>query len=42
MSMRYQRHEDLMESYYEHERIVDAIRAGDKDEVIAALEANLQ
>ena len=42
MSMRYQRHGDLMESYYEHKRIVDAIRAGDLDETIAAIEANLQ
>ncbi len=42
MLMRYQRHGDLMESYYEHKRIVDAIRVGDKAEAIAALEANLQ
>ena len=41
MSMRYRRHGNLMESYYEHKRIVDAIRAGDKAEAIAALEANL-
>jgi DNA-binding GntR family transcriptional regulator len=42
MSMRYQRHGDLMESYYEHKRIIDAIRAGDKAEAIAALNANLR
>jgi DNA-binding GntR family transcriptional regulator len=42
MLMRYQRHGDLMESYYEHKRILDAIRAGDMAEAIAALEANIQ
>jgi DNA-binding GntR family transcriptional regulator len=41
MSMRYRRHGDLMESYYEHKRIIDAIRNRDLDETIAALEANL-
>jgi DNA-binding GntR family transcriptional regulator len=42
MALRYQRHGDLMESYHEHERIVEAIRAGDKDATIAAIEANLK
>jgi hypothetical protein len=40
--MRYQRHGDLMESYFEHKRIVDAIRSGNWEETIAAIEANLQ
>ena len=42
MLMRYQRHGELMESYDEHKRIVDAIRAGDKDETLAAIQANLK
>ena len=41
MMMRYQRHDDIMESYREHRRILDAIRAGDKDETIRALESNI-
>jgi DNA-binding GntR family transcriptional regulator len=42
MLMRYQRHGELMESYYEHKRIVDAIRARDKEETLAAIRANLK
>ena len=42
MLMHYQRHGDLMESYFEHKRIIDAIRAGDKAEAVAALKTNLQ
>ena len=42
MLMQYNRFDDLMDSYYEHKRIVDAIRAGDKAEALAALNANIQ
>jgi len=42
MSMRYHRHGELMESYDEHKRIIDAIRDRDLAETIAAIEANLQ
>lgn len=42
MMMHYSRLGDLMESYEEHKRIFDAIRAGDKAAALAALEANIQ
>ena len=43
MLMQYERFGDnLMESYREHKRILDAIRNGDKAGALAALEANIQ
>ncbi len=42
MMMQYTRHEDIMESYREHKRILDAIRLGDKARAIEALQANIQ
>ena len=42
MMMQYTRHEDIMESYREHKRILDAIRIGDKACALAALSANIQ
>ena len=42
MLMQYGRHTNLMDSYHEHKRIVDAIRAGDKDEARKALCDNIQ
>ena len=41
MLMQYQRFDNLMYSYDEHARILEAIRRGDKAEALAALEANL-
>lgn len=42
MLIHYERLGDLMESYHEHKRILDAIRDGDRDEALAALAANIQ
>lgn len=43
MSIRYCRFGDkLMDSFYEHERILDAIRSGDKAGAMEALSANIQ
>ena len=43
MLMQYDRFGDnLMESYHEHKRILDAIRDGDKASALAALSANIQ
>lgn len=42
MMIDYHRHGDLMESYYEHKRILDAIRVGDKEAALAALRDNIQ
>ena len=42
MLMHYGRHTNLMDSYYEHKRIVDAIRNSDKAETIKALHNNIQ
>ncbi|MCY4146476.1 MAG: GntR family transcriptional regulator [Chloroflexi bacterium] len=42
MMMQYTRHSDIMESYREHKRILDAIRNGDKPGAIDALYANIQ
>lgn len=42
MMMHYTRLGDLMESYQEHKRIVDAIRSGDKSAAVAALQTNIQ
>jgi GntR family transcriptional regulator, rspAB operon transcriptional repressor len=42
MAMRYRRHGDLMDSFFEHKQIIAAIQAGDKTEMIAALKANIQ
>lgn len=42
MLMHYNRLDDLMESYREHERIVNAIRNRDKVAAIRALEVNIQ
>ncbi len=43
MLMRYDRFgDDLMDSYYEHKVIIDAIRDGNKEAAVAALAANIQ
>ena len=42
MMMQYNRLDDLMESYREHKRILDAIRARDKTAAIQALSVNIQ
>ena len=42
MLMHYNRLDDIMESYREHKRILDAIHSGQKEEAIHALEANIQ
>jgi len=43
MSIRYSRFgDDLMDSYYEHEHILDAIRSGNKAGAMEALKANIQ
>ena len=43
MSIRYSRFgDDLMDSYYEHERILNAIRSGNKAGAMEALKANIQ
>ncbi len=43
MLMQYDRFgDDLMESYHEHKRLLDAIRDGDKASALAALAANIQ
>ena len=42
MLMHYTRLGDLMESYYEHKRILDAIRERDLDAALEALKANIQ
>ncbi len=42
MMLHYTRHKELMESYREHEAIVEAIRKCDLEAAIEALEANLQ
>lgn len=42
MLMHYSRLDDLMESYQEHKRILDAIRERDRAAAIKALEANIQ
>ena len=42
MMMHYHRHEDIMESYREHKRILDAIRRGDRAAALRALETNIQ
>ena len=42
MMMQYNRLDDLMESYREHKRILDAIRSGDQTAAIEALSTNIQ
>lgn len=42
MMMYYHRHDDIMESYHEHKRILDAIRQGDRAGALKALETNIQ
>ena len=42
MMMHYNRLVDIMDSYHEHERILDAIRAGDRAAAVEALTANIQ
>lgn len=42
MMMQYNRLDDIMDSYREHERILDAIRARDRKAAIAALSTNIQ
>ena len=42
MMIDYRRHGDLMESYTEHKRILDAIRIGDKQAALESLQANIQ
>jgi len=42
MMMQYNRLDDIMESYREHKRILDAIRADDRRAAIEALSTNIQ
>lgn len=42
MLMQYNRFTDLMDSYHEHRRILDAIRARDKAAALQALQENIQ
>ncbi|MGF1632477.1 MAG: GntR family transcriptional regulator [Phycisphaerae bacterium] len=42
MRLPYSRHKTLMESYAEHERIVEAVLAGDLPAATAALQANIR
>ena len=42
MMMQYYRLDDIMDSYREHKRILDAIRAGDRAGAVRALETNIQ
>ena len=42
MMMHYNRLDDIMDSYREHKRILDAIQAGDKTAALDALETNIQ
>ncbi|MCY3782142.1 MAG: GntR family transcriptional regulator [Chloroflexi bacterium] len=42
MMMHYNRLDDIMDSYHEHKRILDAIRAGDRAGAVRALETNIQ
>ncbi len=42
MMMHYNRLDDIMDSYREHERILEAIRAGDRAAAVRALETNIQ
>lgn len=42
MLLHYTRHEDLMDSYREHAAILAAIRAGDSEAAVAALDRNIQ
>ena len=42
MMMHYTRLDDIMESYHEHKRILDAICSGNKAQALRALEANIQ
>lgn len=42
MMMQYHRLDDIMDSYREHKRILDAIRAGDRAAAISALTTNIQ
>lgn len=42
MMLHYSRHTNMMESHKEHLAIVDAIRNGDLDAAVAALELNIQ
>jgi DNA-binding GntR family transcriptional regulator len=41
MMLHYSRHTDLMQCYAEHERVVTAIKSGDKAAAVAALQANI-
>ena len=42
MMLDYQRHGELIESYYEHKRILEAIITGNTTEAIAALQDNIK
>jgi DNA-binding GntR family transcriptional regulator len=42
MIFRYGRHEDLMESYREHQEILEAIKKGDKEKALRLLKDNIQ
>ena len=42
MLMNYSRHENLMDSYFEHARILEALYAKDREAALAALSANIQ
>ena len=42
MMLPYSRHRDLMDSYREHEAVVEALRRGDKTVALECLRANIQ
>jgi GntR family transcriptional regulator, rspAB operon transcriptional repressor len=42
MMLPYSRHRDLMDSYSEHEMVVEALHRGDKAEALGCLRANIQ
>lgn len=42
MMLHYERHRDWMESFKEHEKVAEAIKAGDKKAALKALNANIK
>jgi len=42
MMLPYSRHRDLMDSYREHEAVVEALRRGDSAAALECLRANIQ
>lgn len=42
MMLHYERHRDWMESYKEHEKVAEAIKAGDTKAALKALNANIK